>query len=92
MPKDQDTLQSLPNIGKVLSKQLRSVGIETKQQFLALDPYEVFDLLLAKDPTCCRCVLAAVVGAAQGVKWHEVTKEAARNYQKLHPTHHWSSC
>ena len=48
MPIQSNSLESLPNIGKIIAGKLRKVGINTKEEFLAKDPYEVFDELLEK--------------------------------------------
>ncbi|MDD4179447.1 MAG: helix-hairpin-helix domain-containing protein [Candidatus Margulisbacteria bacterium] len=88
-----DSLESLPNIGKVIAGKLRQIGIETKSDFLKRDPFKVFDILLKKcDPTLCRCALASIVGASVGSPWHEITKESAKEFAKRHPRHKWGKC
>jgi len=85
-----NTLQSLPNIGKVTAKKLMQIGIFTKEDFLSRDPYQVFDELLKKiDPTLCRCALAGIVGAKEDKPWHAVTKQAAIEFDKRYPEHQW---
>jgi nucleotidyltransferase/DNA polymerase involved in DNA repair len=91
--KTSDSLESLPNIGKVTADKLRQVGIASKREFLKRDPYKVFDELREKiDPTLCRCALAGIVGAKKGVPWHKITKDSAREYEKKHPKHVWGKC
>ncbi|MBN1125021.1 MAG: TfoX/Sxy family DNA transformation protein [Sedimentisphaerales bacterium] len=86
-----EKLESLPNIGKVIASKLRLIGIENRQAFLARDPYEIYAQLLAKvDPNLCRCALASLVGAKQGIKWHLITKETAAEFQKRYPNHEWT--
>jgi len=88
-----DSLESLPNIGKTIAAKLRKVGIKDRSAFLKRDPFKVFDALLKKcDPTLCRCALASVVGAKLGVPWHRITKETAKEYAKRHPRHKWGIC
>jgi hypothetical protein len=88
-----DSLTSLPNIGGITAAQLRKIGITTRQQFLRRDPYQVFAELRRKvDPTLCRCALASIVGAKKGVRWHLITKESAKEYEKRHPRHVWGKC
>ncbi|HAG11058.1 MAG TPA: hypothetical protein DCK76_06690 [Desulfotomaculum sp.] len=49
--KNKSSLLELPNIGKVIAGKLERIGIGTKDDFLACDPYDVFDRLLAEvDP------------------------------------------
>ena len=93
IPKPDDSLRSLPNIGPTTAAKLVQIGITTKKEFLKRDPYKVFDELRRKvDPTLCRCALAGIVGAKKGVRWHTVTKESAKEYEKKHPRHVWGKC
>jgi recombinational DNA repair protein RecR len=88
-----DSLRSLPNIGPTTAAKLARIGITTKREFLKRDPYKVFDELRKEvDPTLCRCALAGIVGAKKGVRWHIVTKESAKEYEKKHPRHVWGKC
>jgi hypothetical protein len=93
MPRADDSLGSLPNIGPTTAAKLRRIGITTKKEFLRRDPYKVFDELRKKvDPTLCRCALAGIVGAKKGVPWHTITKRSAKEYGKRHPGHVWGKC
>jgi len=86
-------LTSLRNIGPVTASKLERIGIRTADEFLARDPYEVFDELRKKvDPTLCRCALAGLVGAYEGRTWHVVTQKSAEEYEKRHPRHRWGPC
>jgi len=88
-----DSLRQLTNIGSVTEKKLNQIGIFSRQEFLARDPYEVFAILREKiDPTLCRCALASVVGAKLGLPWHQITRTTAREYEKRHPDHVWGKC
>jgi len=92
-PKTVDSLRSLPNIGPTTAAKLGQIGITSKKEFLKRNPYKVFDELREKvDPTLCRCALAGIVGAKKGVRWHTVTKETAKEYEKKHPRHVWGKC
>jgi hypothetical protein len=85
-------LTALPNIGKVISGKLHKIGIKTAEEFLSRDPYQVFDELLKKDKTLCRCALASIVGAHKGIKWNLVMKEAVAKFDKAHPRYKWGKC
>ncbi|MBN1803707.1 MAG: TfoX/Sxy family DNA transformation protein [Sedimentisphaerales bacterium] len=92
MTSKSDRLESLTNIGKVTAEKLRAIGIKTRQQFLQRDPYEIYAELLVKvDPSLCRCALAGLVGAAKNRKWHTVTKQAAKEFQRRYPDHAWAN-
>lgn len=83
-------LQALPNIGKVTALKLAKIGITTAEEFMSRNPYEVFNELRHKvDPTLCRCALASIVGARMNVPWHEITKVAAVEFEKMYPRHSW---
>ncbi len=85
-----NSLLSLPNIGKAFVEKLGRIGITTRQEFLARDPYELYEEMLEKvDPSLCRCALATLVGAKKGVPWHTITKKAAAEYEKRSPNHKW---
>jgi len=91
--KAEDSLRSLPNVGKVLEEKLKQIGITSRREFLKRDPYKIFDELKEKvDPTLCRCALASVVGAKKGAPWHRIAKDTAREYEKRHPLHKWGPC
>ena len=88
-----DPLTLLPNIGKDTAAKLEKIGITTAEEFLARDSYLIFEKLRKKvDPTLCRCALAGIVGAKRGVRWHTITKQTAREYEKRHPRHRWGPC
>jgi hypothetical protein len=87
------SVETLPNIGKDTAAKLGKIGIRTAEDFLARDPYTVFETLRKRvDPTLCRCALASIVGAKRGVRWHTITKQTAREYEKRHPRHRWGPC
>lgn len=83
---NQSSLRSLVNIGPKIEKKLQAIGIATADDFMARDPYEVFaNLRTTVDPTLCRCALASLVGARLGMRWPEVTRDAAREFEKRYP-------
>ena len=87
------SLRSLANIGPVTVKKLNQIGIFSRDEFLARDPYDVFATLREKvDPTLCRCALASIVGAKLGMPWHQITKATAKEFEKRHPGHVWGKC
>jgi nucleotidyltransferase/DNA polymerase involved in DNA repair len=83
-------LTSLENIGKTTATKLEQIGIMTADEFLARDPYDVFNELVKKvDPTLCKCALANLVGAQENRPWHKVVEEAVKGFQKKYPYHQW---
>lgn len=91
--KEQNSLESLPNIGKVTARKLKQIGITNAEEFLSRDPYEIFHILLTEvDGTLCRCALASIVGANIGKPWHEITKKTALEFEKRYPNFTWGKC
>ena len=89
---NSNALETLRNIGKVSAEKLMLIGINTAEEFLERDPYQVFDELLEKvDPALCRCALASIVGAKLGKPWHKITKETAAEYLIRSPNHRWKN-
>jgi len=87
------SVTSLPNIGKMIGEKLKKIGIKTVEDFLARDPYDIFDQLLHEvDPTLCKCALASIIGAFEGVPWHTITKKTALEFSHRFPTHKWGTC
>lgn len=87
------SLRKLVNIGKSTEKRLNQIGIFTKEDFLSLDPYEVFFELQAKiDPGMCRCALGLIIGAHVGLPWHVVRDKATKEFDKRYPEHRWANC
>ncbi len=90
--KNKSSLESLPNIGKVIAQKLQEIDITSKEDFLKQNPYEVFYKMRKKvDPTLCRCALASIVGAKEGVPWHKITKHTAKEFEKRYPKEVWIS-
>jgi len=86
----QDRLENLINIGPKIADRIRAVGISSADEFLKSDPYDVFEKMDRKERSnLCRCVLACLVGAKYGQKWHEITKLTAKEYEKRRPEHRW---
>ena len=83
-------LTTLLNISPELARKLKRVGVFSKKDFLASDPYSVFHLLRKKVTSSLgREALASIVGAASNVPWQDVTQEAAIEYERRYPLHKW---
>ena len=70
-----DTLQELPNIGKVLEKQLKAVGIETPEQLKESGSREAWMRIRFRDPSACMNRLCALEGAIREIHWHHLPQE-----------------
>ena len=69
-------VEDLPNIGKVLGKRLRKVGIETAEAFEKQGDAKAFIKLCAEFPEdACVHTRLALAGAARHIRWHDLPKE-----------------
>ena len=63
-----NSLSKLPNIGKVLEKQLNEVGIYTIEDLKQIGSQEAWLKIKHRDPSACFHRLMALEGAIQGIK------------------------
>ncbi|MFH1047783.1 MAG: TfoX/Sxy family DNA transformation protein [Patescibacteria group bacterium] len=89
--KKNHSLTSLINIGPKIASLIEQTGVTTVEQFEHSDPYQIFAQMLKREPDLCRCVLASLVGARAGVKWPTFHKEAAAEFDRRYPKHHWNN-
>ena len=61
-----------PNIGKECAKKLLQVGINTFEELKAAGSEQAFLRIKAIDPGACHCMLSALEGAIQGIRWHNL--------------------
>lgn len=79
-------LSDLPNVGKVLEKNLLQVGIETPEQLRSLGAEEVFfRIRLSADSSACLHMLYGIQGAIQGIPYfllNDATKQRLTAFYK----------
>lgn len=68
-------LQSLPNIGKELERQLHEAGINTIDELKKVGSKEAWLRILSSDPSACIMRLSSLEGAIRGVRWHDLDPE-----------------
>ena len=76
-------LSKLPNIGKVLEKQLNDVGINTIDDLINLGSKETWLKIKEIDDSACLNRLMALEGAIQNIRWHNLSegdKDHLRNF------------
>lgn len=81
-----NTLTTLPNIGKILSERLNEVGIETIENLKIIGSENAFLRLSTVDENACLNELFALEGAIQGIRWHNLDKnkkEELRMFYKM---------
>jgi hypothetical protein len=79
---DVSKLEDIPNIGREIAKDLRSLGIDAPSQLAGRDPYEMYDKLCVAtgtrhDPCVLDTFIAAVRFMEGGPKvpWYAYTAE-----------------
>jgi DNA transformation protein and related proteins len=67
------SVETWPNIGKVLADRLKKAGIETDTQLKTLGDAKAFLRLRAELPDdACVHTRLALAGAVRGVRWHDL--------------------
>lgn len=69
---NEQSLNKLPNIGKVLADSLKEVGIETANDLITCGSENAFIRLFTVDNNSCLSKLFALEGAVQGIRWHNL--------------------
>lgn len=77
-------LSELPNIGKVLEKELIESGINTPEELTNVGSKEAFLRIWENDHTACLSKLCAIEGAIQHVRWHNLDETKKRELKKFH--------
>ena len=68
-------LSKMPNIGKVVEKQLNDVGISTVDDLIDLGSKEAWLKIQEIDESACLNRLMALEGAIQNIRWHNLSEE-----------------
>ncbi len=77
-------LSKLPNIGKVLEKQLNDVGINTIDDLINLGSKEAWLKIKEIDDSACLNRLMALEGAIQNIRWHDLSEEDKDNLRNFY--------
>lgn len=77
-------LSKLPNVGSVLERNLKSIGITTPEQLRATGAKEVFMRIRSEvDPGACLHMLYGIQGAVEGVAYTQLPKERTQDLQEF---------
>lgn len=63
------------NIGKNLESKLKSTGVNSLEDLVALGSQKAFLRIQAHEPDVCINTLYAIEGAIQGIRWHDLSDE-----------------
>lgn len=79
-----DELTFLPNIGKVVAKQLKDIGINTASELKSVGSENAFLRLQAIDEGACINLLMGLEGAIQGIRWDNLDESCKTNLRVFH--------
>lgn len=77
-------LSKLPNIGKVVERQLEQVGITTEAQLRSVGSQKAWLAIRAVDPSACLNRLYALEGALRGIRWHDLPPEVKAEWKAFY--------
>ena len=77
-------LSKLPNIGKVVEKQLNDVGINTVDDLINIGSKEAWLRIKEVDESACINRLMALEGAIQNIRWHNLSDEDKKNLKEFY--------
>lgn len=77
-------LSKLPNIGKVVEKQLNDVGINTDDELINIGSKEAWLKIKEMDESACLNRLMALEGAIQNIRWHNLSDEDKKNLKDFY--------
>ena len=77
-------LSKLPNIGKVVEKQLNDVGINTAEDLINIGSKEAWLKIKEIDESACLNRLMALEGAIQNIRWHNLSEEDKKNLKDFY--------
>ncbi len=81
---EMSKLSDLPNVGKILEKNLRDVGITTPEQLREIGAREAFLRIRVNDPTACIHMLYGIQGAIEGIRDVYLSKEVKQELRAFH--------
>lgn len=80
-------LSKMPNIGKVVEKQLNDVGISTVDDLIDLGSKEAWLKIHEIDESACLNRLMALEGAIQNIRWHNLSEEDKDDLRNFYDSH-----
>lgn len=77
-------LSKLPNIGKVVEKQLNEVGIEIQKQLIKIGIKQAWLNIKTIDSSSCYNKLCGLEGAIQCIRWHSLSSETKLDLKEFY--------
>lgn len=80
-----DSLSDLPNVGKVLENNLRSIGVETVEELRSIGAEEIFIRIRVQvDPCACLHMLYGIQGAIDNIPDRFLSDEVKRKLKEFY--------
>lgn len=76
-------LTSMMNIGREMAEKLRSVGISSAEELIALGPEQAFSRLKEQYPQVCLVHLYALEGAVTQTEFNSLPEEKKRELKRF---------
>lgn len=76
-------LSALPNIGKVIEKQLNAIGIYTPEELINTGSKDAFLRIKLLDNTACLHMLYALQGAIEGIRYTQLSQSTKEDLKQF---------
>lgn len=80
-------MEKLPNIGKVMAEQLKTVGIKTLQQLCQRGAKQTWLDIQVVDESACYNRLCGLQGAIEGIRWHDLAPATKADLKAFYEAH-----
>ncbi|KZX14901.1 hypothetical protein MBCUT_18540 [Methanobrevibacter cuticularis] len=77
-------LTNLPNIGKILEKQLNTVGIKTIEDLKEIGSKEAWLKIREIDDSACYNRLCGLEGAIQNIRWFDLSDKDKKDLKDFY--------
>lgn len=78
-------LSSLPNVGKVLEKNLNRIGVYTEKQLVQMGSRDAFiRIRLLADSGACLHMLYGIQGAIENIRYTQLAEETKRELKEFY--------
>lgn len=78
-------LSSLPNVGKVLEKNLNRIGIYTEEQLVQMGSQDAFiRIRLLADSGACLHMLYGIQGAIENIRYTQLAEETKQELKEFY--------
>lgn len=76
-------LSGLPNIGKVLEKNLNDIGVYTQEQLVEMGSKDAFIRIKLMDDGACLHMLYGIQGAIEGIRYTQLSESTRQDLKRF---------